>query len=575
MAALASTMARDVSHHQRKGYDRCQEERLGEEEPHLVRTLRGHRGGVTSISFSPTKRQIASGGMDACVMLWQFGSDGEGSSSRYNRGPPASSSSPSERPTRAFRFAGHRGPVHRVAFSPDGSQLASASADRCVRLWQPTARGGSTEVKGHSAAVRSVDYAPDGCSLMTASDDKTVKIWALPSKKFVCTLGAAASDERGGGSAAQAHANWVRCARWSPDGRVAASCGDDKLVKLWDVEARRCARTFYDHEGGVRDVAFSSDGTCVVSAGEDRKINVWDARSYALLQHYAAHDALVTSLAFDASGRYLASTGLDGVLKLYDLRQGQLLYTLRGHKGAVGCSAFAPPRGARGDVFASGGADRVVMIWRARLDGCVDDDLPVVAPPAQRPQSAPSARKQATADTKTRTSFERADTKTRTSFDPPPPPSIDRYAPPEPPSKPFDGTATHGVDVVLEDFVAAAEGGQRRSGGEGLTAPPEPRRSDDDLAWSPDAGTSPPARSFPNLETVARRGDPLPEAVAATFDHVIGQLSVITSTLGMLEQRLAITENRVAALTFAGERTKPLSASPSEVRPDPSVEATD
>ena len=45
----------------------------GDEEPKLVRTLRGHRGAIESVAFSPTKRQLASGGADSCVMLWAFG----------------------------------------------------------------------------------------------------------------------------------------------------------------------------------------------------------------------------------------------------------------------------------------------------------------------------------------------------------------------------------------------------------------------------------------------------------------------------------------------------------------------
>ena len=286
---------------------------LGDDEPRLVRTLRGHRGGaVNSVSFSPSKKQLASGGADSCVMLWHFG--------------PASHV-PGTRPTRAYRFVGHRGAVNRVTFSPDGAGLASASSDRTVRLWETKARGESTELKGHGGPVRCVDYAPDARRLLTASDDKTVKIWALPQRKFLCTLGAgelgspgAAKSPRlrgGAGSATTSHSNWVRAAKWAPDGRLCASASDDKLVKLWDVEGRSCVRTFFEHEGAVRDVAFSGDGTCVVSGGDDGKVNVWDARSHGLIQHYASHAGPITSIAMEPrAGHYLASSGDDGTLKL-------------------------------------------------------------------------------------------------------------------------------------------------------------------------------------------------------------------------------------------------------------------
>lgn len=451
MAALAATLSSKTDN----------AEKLGASEPHLVRTLRGHRGGVTSVAFSSSKRMIASAGMDACVMLWQFGND---------------NSRPGKRPTRAFRFAGHRGPVYCVTLSPDGTQVASGSADRCVRLWETSARATSVEIRGHCGAVRSVDFSPDGGSLMTASDDKTVKIWALPSRKFSCTLGG--GDDSPKRRAASAHTNWVRCAKWSPDGRVAASCGDDRLVKLWDVDARRCARTFFDHEAPVTCLAFSPDGTCVVSAGEDKAINVWDARSYGLLQHYSMARA-VNSVAFDASGRYLAATDAAADTKLYDLRHGHLLYTLKGHRGSVTCAAFS--RHGQKDVLATGGADRVIMLWTAKLDGCVE--LPVT--------------NEAT-------------------------PKLD---------------ASGGLQLVVDDCADDAK----------------QQEPDDDANAGAlvDAAPASTSRVVPNLAQLTRRSDELPEAVAATLDHIVGQLSVVTATLGMLEERLTITENRVAALAFA------------------------
>ena len=84
--------------------------------PCLERTFRGHKNYITSISFSPNLKQIASGSGDESIMLWNF-----------------------KPQLRAFRLVGHKGVVTDVQYSPGGDVLASTSKDRTVRLWIPNA----------------------------------------------------------------------------------------------------------------------------------------------------------------------------------------------------------------------------------------------------------------------------------------------------------------------------------------------------------------------------------------------------------------------------------------------------
>lgn len=295
-------------------------------DPGLKKSLKGHNDTVTAIDFSPDATQVASGSLDASVLVWKLNA----------KQVP-------------YKFVGHTGAVYSIAFNPTGTLIATGSADNTVKLWQNDSRGISSTLKSHSGAVRACSFSFDGQYLLTGSDDKYLKIFTVHNKRHTSTI--------------NAHKNWIRAAEFSPDSRLITSASDDKTVKLWDSE-QLTQITCFEDDSNFLAARFHPDGTCLASGTLDGRVLVWDIRSQMLLQMYGeAHSDAVNSVAFHSTGRYLLSASSDATMKIFDLRKGALMYSLYGHEGVIQAVNFSRD----GTLFGSGGSDCNLILWDSNL----------------------------------------------------------------------------------------------------------------------------------------------------------------------------------------------------------------
>src|SRR5262249_5965495 len=162
--------------------------------------------------------------------------------------------------------------------------------------------------------------------LASASADKTVKVWEAATGQELLTL--------------RGHTNTVTGVAFSPDGQRLASAGswyDPKTktvlgeVKVWAAATGQELRTLRRHTREGDGVALSPEGKALASASADGTMKVWAAATGQELRTLRGHTRAVRGVASSPDGQRLASASGDGTVKVWAAATGQELRTLRGH----------------------------------------------------------------------------------------------------------------------------------------------------------------------------------------------------------------------------------------------------
>jgi WD40 repeat protein len=150
--------------------------------------LKGHRGPVTGVAFARTD-SLLTASEDGTVRQWDLATGADKGSLNASVGPirclafsgkkvaVGGKTLAVRRKTASFtRFEGHEGFVNCVAFSQDGSQLASGGADGTVRVWQVEEAAEIACLESQGKPVRSVAFGPDGV-VFSGGEDGTLRRW--------------------------------------------------------------------------------------------------------------------------------------------------------------------------------------------------------------------------------------------------------------------------------------------------------------------------------------------------------------------------------------------------------------
>lgn len=200
--------------------------------------LKGNTGDILSLALNPANNNIAGGGQDGKIIVWDMNGK------------------------MLMNFIGHNSEVKTVSYNASGTKLISASSTE-VKIWDGSNFNPLATIKPGSKLIKAMNVSCNLDKIAIVTGDRNVEIWDAEKYSMEYDLPVAG--------------HVIQSVQFSPDDKYVALGGKDGSLSIINLTSREITKEIPDaHEAGLDELKFTIDGSKLITGGEDGKIRIWN-----------------------------------------------------------------------------------------------------------------------------------------------------------------------------------------------------------------------------------------------------------------------------------------------------------